>query len=89
MQRYILVHGRVQGVNFRYFAQQNAERLSIQGYVKNLPDGGVEIVAEGDEATLNRFVTILWKCPPAAKVDAVKVEERSFGEEYTSFRIEY
>ena len=89
MQRYILVHGRVQGVNFRYFAQQNAERLSIQGYVKNRPDGGVEIVAEGDEATLNRFVTILWKCPPAAKVDAVKVEERSFGEEYTSFRIEY
>ena len=89
MQRYILVHGRVQGVNFRYFAQQNAEGLSIQGYVKNLPDGGVEIVAEGDEATLNRFVTILWKCPPAAKVDAIIVEEHPFGGEYTSFSILY
>jgi acylphosphatase len=89
MQRYILISGRVQDVNFRYFTQQNAKRLGIQGYVKNLPDGGVEIVAEGDKATLHRFVTILWKGPPAAKVDAVKVEERSFGEEYTSFRIEY
>ena len=89
MQRYILISGRVQGVNFRYFTQQNAIKFGIQGYVKNLPDGRVEIVAEGDKATLDRFVTILWKGPSAAKVEAVKVEEHPFGEGYTSFRIEY
>ena len=89
MQRYIIVHGRVQGVNFRYFTQQNAIKLGIQGYVKNLPDGRVEIVAEGDKATLDRFVAILWKGPPAARVEEVKVEKHPFGGGHTSFRIEY
>ena len=89
MQRHIRISGRVQGVNFRYFTQQNAIRLGIRGYVKNLPDGGVEIVAEGDQATIDRFVAILWKGPSAARVDAVNVEERPFGAEFTTFSIEF
>lgn len=89
IQRHIIVNGRVQGVNFRYFTQLTAQRLGIQGYVRNLCDGGVEIVAEGEEATLDRFVTVLWKGPPAAKVEAVKVEARPFCGEYASFSIAY
>lgn len=92
MQRYIRIiriSGRVQGVNFRYFTQQHAIKLGLQGYVKNLPDGSVEIAAEGDKATLDRFVTILWKGPPAARVDAVNVEERPFGAEFATFSIEF
>ena len=89
MQRFIFVRGRVQGVNFRYFTQKNAIRLGIRGYVKNLPDGGVEIVADGEKAAINQFVAILWKGPPAARVDTVNVEERPFCAEFTTFSIEF
>ena len=89
MQRHIRISGRVQGVNFRYFTQQNAIRLGIRGYVKNLPDGGVEIVADGEKVTIDLFVAILRKGPPAARVDAVNVEERPFGAEFTTFSIEF
>lgn len=89
MQHLIIVSGRVQGVNFRYFTQQNAIRLGIRGYVKNLPDGGVEIVADGEKAAINQFVAILWKGPPAASVDAVNVAESPIGAEFTTFSIEF
>ena len=55
MQRYILISGKVQGVGFRYFTRQNAIRLGVHGYAKNLPNGKVEVVAEGDKATLDEF----------------------------------
>ncbi|MCZ6680754.1 MAG: acylphosphatase [Candidatus Poribacteria bacterium] len=89
MQRHILISGRVQGIGFRYFTKQNAMQLGIHGYAKNLPDGTVEVVAEGDNATLDQFMTILRKGPPAAKVDDVKVEARPFSGEYTTFEIRY
>ena len=47
MQRYILISGKVQGVGFRYFTRQNAMKLGVHGYAKNLPNGKVEVVAEG------------------------------------------
>ena len=53
MQRYILISGVVQGVGFRYFTRQNAMKLGVHGYAKNLPNGKVEVVAEGDKATLD------------------------------------
>ena len=89
MQHYILISGRVQGVNFRYFTKQNATRLGIRGYVRNLPNGKVEVVAEGDKVTLDQFVTILWKGPPVARVEDVKVEQRPFGRKHTSFEVKY
>ena len=89
MQRYILISGKVQGVGFRYFTKQNAIRLGLHGYAKNLPNGKVEVVAEGDKATLDEFVKILWKGPPASRVDDVKVEARPHSGEYTSFGIKY
>ena len=89
MQRYILISGKVQGVGFRYFTRQNAMRLGVHGYAKNLPNGKVEVVAEGDKATLDAFVKILWKGPPASRVEDVKVEARSHSGEYTSFGVKY
>lgn len=89
MQRNILIHGRVQGVNFRYFTQQAAQRLGIRGCVRNMHDGGVEIAAVGEEAALDKFVALLRQGPPAAKVESVKVEKRQLSAEFTSFRIEY
>ena len=89
MQRYILISGKVQGVGFRHFTRQNAMRLGIHGYAKNLPNGKVEVVAEGDKATLDEFVKVLWKGPPASRVEDVKVEARPHSGEYTSFGIKY
>ena len=52
---HILYSGRVQGVSFRYTAQSIASRCGVGGWVKNLPDGRVEVVAEADEAKLKAF----------------------------------
>ena len=89
MQRYILISGKVQGVGFRHFTRQNAMKLGVHGYAKNLPNGKVEVVAEGDKATLDEFVKILWKGPPASRVDDVKIEARPHSGEYTSFGVRF
>jgi acylphosphatase len=52
----ILIAGRVQGVGFRYFIKEKAEKLGIKGFVKNMPDGMVYIEAQADETILNEFI---------------------------------
>jgi acylphosphatase len=89
MQLYILISGHVQGVGFRDFTRRQAMELGVRGYAKNLPNGKVEVVAEGDKVTLDRFVTVLRKGPPASHVDDVKIEERPFSGTYTTFEIKY
>jgi acylphosphatase len=55
-RRRVHYSGRVQGVGFRFTSQRLAEAFGVSGYVRNLPDGGVELVAEGDPATLDAFL---------------------------------
>ncbi|MCD6463390.1 MAG: acylphosphatase [Thermotogae bacterium] len=71
----IVVHGYVQGVGFRSFARHHARALNIKGYVKNMPDGTVLIVAEGDEKNLNLFLERVSRGPFMARVDRVETEE--------------
>lgn len=87
MQLYVLISGKVQGVYFRNFTKRNAKQLGINGYAKNLANGKVEVVAEGDKMQLNALVKLLWQGPPAAKVDDVKIEERDFTGKYKSFDV--
>ena len=68
--RYI-VSGRVQGVGFRWFVMREAARLDLAGYVRNLPDGTVEVVAQGAVAALVSLESALRHGPPAARVDGV------------------
>lgn len=72
--RRYLVRGRVQGVGFRFFVEDVALREGLRGYVRNLPDGRVEVVAEGDPDALTRLERALHRGPAAARVDAVDVE---------------
>jgi acylphosphatase len=72
--RRYLITGRVQGVGFRYFSQAVASREGIQGSAHNLPDGGVEIVAEGEAEALERFERAIRHGPPGARVEHVDVE---------------
>ncbi len=74
MRVYIWVSGRVQGVGFRYFTVEQARRLGVGGSVRNLPDGRVEVVAEGDRAALEALVAAVRNGPPGAHVWDVRVD---------------
>ena len=73
-RRYV-ISGRVQGVGFRYFTEAAAAREGIHGWVSNTAAGRVEIVAAGDAEALERFEHRIRHGPPAARVDAVEVDE--------------
>ena len=66
-----LVTGRVQGVGYRYFVLREAERLGLAGFARNLPDGSVEVVAEGAEEVLGQLEARLRAGPSFASVAAV------------------
>lgn len=66
-----LVSGRVQGVWFRASTQREARRLGLTGWVRNLPDGRVELMASGPEAPLKALKRWLHRGPPAAQVEEV------------------
>lgn len=68
---HLLVKGRVQGVAFRAYTKVEAEKLNLSGYVRNLPDGSVEILAEGKQESLETLVLWAHKGPPVSKVTEV------------------
>ena len=70
-----IVGGRVQGVWFRAATREQALRLGISGYAKNLPDGRVEVLASGDDEAIAALERWLWQGPPLAKVDSVIRQE--------------
>jgi acylphosphatase len=67
------VSGRVQGVYYRGTAVSRAREMGITGYARNLPDGRVEVLAQGTDAAVEAFVRWLWIGPVASKVTAVEV----------------
>jgi acylphosphatase len=69
------ITGRVQGVGFRAWMEQTAERLGVQGWVRNRRDGSVEAVIAGDTSKVDEMLTMCWQGPPAARVDGVSVED--------------
>lgn len=82
-----MVMGRVQGVFFRATTQREARRLALTGWVRNRPDGSVEVVAEGDDDTLRDFVGWVQRGPSSARVDRVETRWRSYTGDFTDFRI--
>ena len=77
---HFLVSGRVQGVFFRRYTKQQAERHGLVGWVRNLPDGRVEGVARGSEDGLAAFREWLQQGPELARVTGVEIDELEFGE---------
>lgn len=84
-----LVYGRVQGVNFRYYTHKEANALRVTGWVANRFDGGVQVVAEGGKATLQKLLAFLQRGPPAARVDRVKADWTAATGEFSHFRVRY
>ncbi|MGE0072820.1 MAG: acylphosphatase [Thiomonas sp.] len=69
------VRGRVQGVAFRAHTREQALRLGLRGYARNLPDGTVEVLVCGPQRDVDALLRWLWQGSPAARVDAVTVED--------------
>lgn len=82
---YIRIFGTVQGVGFRRYIQINAIRLGIKGYAKNLPDGSVEVIAEGYEESLNKLLEIIRRGPPLSKVENIEYKSEEYKGEFSSF----
>ena len=72
--RRYLISGRVQGVGFRYFTHAAASRENVHGSVRNLADGRVEAVAEGDADAIDRFEQALRHGPSGARVERIEIE---------------
>ena len=75
-----LISGRVQGVWYRAATQQLAQSLGLSGYADNLPDGGVEVLACGDDDKLAQLEEWLWQGPAQAVVEQVIAEEVKYRE---------
>ena len=80
-----LVAGRVQGVWFRAATRERALALRLQGFARNLGDGGVEVVATGDGAAIDELEQWLWQGPPLAKVSSVERQPLDTGVDFEGF----
>jgi acylphosphatase len=86
--RRFLISGEVQGVGFRYFAQRSSARHQVRGYVRNLPDGRVEVWAEGSAKAVNEFRMDLAAGPAYSNVTHVEEIVVDPTARYPTFRIE-
>ena len=89
VQYEIRVTGRVQGVGFRYYVQQQAKLLNVTGWTRNTVDGGVMVVAQGPEPAVKRLIDYLWIGPPLSLVKSVHPAELQVIESYSNFEVRY
>ncbi len=83
----IIVSGLVQGVGFRFFVHRKASALGVNGWVRNLYNGDVEIEAEGEKLVLEHFIAEVKAGPRAAWVKDLRLDWREEREKYTGFEI--
>ena len=86
--KHIIVHGRVQGVGFRYFVQRAGTRLGLTGNVRNCPDSTVEIVVEGSAKRIEEFLQEVKEGPPVSWVERLEIHDMPALRNYRSFLIE-
>lgn len=89
IRAHLIIKGRVQGVWFRESTKKKALSLGVYGWVKNLPDGTVEVVAEGNEDKVKELVKWCYKGPPGADVRGVIEKEEEYLGEFNSFNVLY
>ncbi len=85
-RRYVIA-GRVQGVGFRWFTHDAAAREGLHGWVRNLADGSVEVVVEGDDASVDRLEAAVRRGPGSARVERLDVEDIAPAGRTTGFEI--
>ena len=86
---HVIISGRVQGVFFRAYTRETAAALNLTGWVRNLPDGRVETVFEGEDTNVQSLLEWCKKGPPHAIVKQVDTAEEPWSGEFPDFRISY
>jgi acylphosphatase len=89
VRAHLYISGIVQGVFFRANTENVARSLSLAGWVRNLPDGRVEVVAEGPQDRMNQFIEWCHRGPPAASVERVEIEWETPTRELETFKTWY
>ena len=87
VRAHIFIEGRVQGVFYRSWTQRQAEKLGLTGWVKNLEDGRVEVVAEGEKENLSKLIEAVKKGPPLSKVEHLDIIWEEATGEFGEFEI--
>ena len=85
---YLLIKGRVQGVCFRYYTRIEAENLKLSGWVRNISDGRVEVLAEGEDSQLEALISFCSKGPAMAKVSELDSKYLEYSGKFSGFSIE-
>lgn len=86
---HVFVTGLVQGVNFRFNTASKARKLGIRGWVRNLPDGRVEAVLEGEKSAVDKLIEWCRVGPPGAIVEDLELAYEQYTGEFEDFRISY
>ena len=89
MRAHVFISGRVQGVLFRLNTKKEADRLKVSGWVRNLADGRVEAVFEGDKGNVEQMVNWTREGPIWAKIDDFSVVWEDYSGEFSAFEIRY
>jgi len=89
VRAHVYVSGRVQGVFFRSETQDQAKRHHVTGWVRNLPDGRVEAVFEGEKENVEKLIEFCKRGPPGALVTKVEVSWETYTGEFNGFKIRY
>ena len=87
VRAHLLISGRVQGVAFRYYAQDIAQSLEIKGWVRNCWNGKVEIVMEGEEEKVEQLINWCYRGPGSAIVEKVDIKWEKYRGEFSTFGI--
>jgi acylphosphatase len=87
VELYARFHGTVQGVGFRWTVQDAAESLALCGIARNLPDGTVEAIVQGDRAALEKLIQNIRSAPSAAVIKSVDIHYRPIQQRFQDFRI--
>lgn len=87
VRAHLLISGRVQGVAFRYYAQDIAQGLKLKGWVRNCWDGKVEVVMEGEKERVKELIDWCFRGPRSAIVEKVELSWEKYTGEFNSFSI--
>lgn len=84
---HLIISGEVQGVSFRYYTKEHADNLGVKGYVRNLPEGKLGVVIEGEKDAVNKLVEWCKKGPSSANVNNIEIKEEKPTNEFKQFEV--
>jgi acylphosphatase len=87
--RQLRIHGKVQGVGFRFFATRVARRLGLKGWIQNLRDGSVQAIVEGEADAINEWIEEIREGPRYAEITRVDQEKKDYSGQYGDFDVKF